>query len=473
MVMSWESISMGPYVKSVNGKVWCMVAVEAQHGYTIVKTLPDKESLTVKVAMQEIIREFQIAIGKGKTFVVRVHSDNDPSMLAKTKEYLRRECIEQAFTEAYDHNANAKVERKNRKLLGIFRACLVAATAGTGLYKKLWCVGLEHAAMASNQAPEAGNKSPAAKIGARLWDFQEDFQVFGARVRMWEPLEKRDDKLESVAGIGIWLGLSQTVSGAHVVSELHWDAYTRTIVCRTVSKTIVCRTVKIDNLSFPLRRVASEGQRDLTDFDLFVDQFSSGACGSNISQIQEIRKMDTSDGVVHYYVKWKGVRTPTWEPETLVKHYGGEKHIKKFLDKPSTKAKLNHIILASVIKRLELEKEQFDALEQQAKWAVEEFMKKRKVKHSKETLVEAYVKEFEAVLTKRMDEITGDERERVLNTHKVVRLRMNYEPKRDDRCKFRCIVMGHTEPREWRWYGLASCVCRKCEALGLVWCTNN
>ena len=66
---------MGPYVKSVNGKVWCMVAVEARHGYTIVKTLPDKESRTVKVAMQEIIREFQIAIGKGKKFVVRVHSD--------------------------------------------------------------------------------------------------------------------------------------------------------------------------------------------------------------------------------------------------------------------------------------------------------------------------------------------------------------------------------------------------------------
>ena len=48
-----------------------------------------------------------------------------------------------------------------------------------------------------------------------------------------------------------------------------------------------------------------------------------------------------------------------------------------------------------------------------------------------------------------MDEITGNERERVLSAYKVVRLRMNYEPKRDDRCKFRCIVMGHTEPREW------------------------
>ena len=64
----------GPFVKSINGKQWCLVAVEARHGYTIVKTLKDKKAKTVKAAMQEIICEFQVAIGKGNTFVVRVHS---------------------------------------------------------------------------------------------------------------------------------------------------------------------------------------------------------------------------------------------------------------------------------------------------------------------------------------------------------------------------------------------------------------
>ena len=98
--------------------------------------------------MQEIICDFQVAIGKGNTFVVRVHSDNDNSMIAEVKDYLREECIEQTFTEPYDHNANAKVERKNRKLMGIFRTCLIEATQGSGKYKELWCVGLEHAAMA-------------------------------------------------------------------------------------------------------------------------------------------------------------------------------------------------------------------------------------------------------------------------------------------------------------------------------------
>ena len=203
--------------------MWCLVAVEATTGYCIVKTLVDKKAPTVKVAMEEIICEFQLAIGKGNKFVVRVHSDNDNSMLAEVKDYLRQECIAQTFTEPYDHNANAKVERKNRKLLGIFRTCLIEATQGTGRYKELWCIGLEHAAMASNQAPEAGSKSPAQKIGAREWSFQDDFQVFGAAVSAWEPLERRGDKLEQVAGRAIWLGLSQVVSGAHVVSSLQWD----------------------------------------------------------------------------------------------------------------------------------------------------------------------------------------------------------------------------------------------------------
>ena len=94
--------------------------------------------------------------------------------------------------------------------------------------------------MASNQAPEAGNKSPAAKIGAREWSFQDDFHVFGAACSAWEPLEQRDDKMEQVAGRAIWLGLSQEVSGAHVVSMMQWD---QNYLEWDLSETKLCRTV--------------------------------------------------------------------------------------------------------------------------------------------------------------------------------------------------------------------------------------
>ena len=63
--------------------------------------------------------------------------------------------------------------------------------------------------------------------------------------------------------------------------------------------------------------------------------------------------------------------------------------------------------------------------------------------------MDAYFAEYFAVTTKRMESIIGAERERVLKKERVVYLRMNLELKRDGRAKFRCIVMGHTEPREW------------------------
>ena len=258
---------MGPFTKSINGKQWCMVAVDAKHGYTIVKTLQDKKAKTVKTAMQEIVCDFQVAIGKGNTFVVRVHSDNDNSLIAEVKDYLRKECIEQTFTEPYDHNANARVERKNRKLLGIFRTCLIEATQGSGKYKELWCVGLEHAAMASNQAPESGEKSPAARIGAREWDFQKHFNVFGAQCTAWEPLEQRDDKMEQVAGKAIWLGLSQDVSGAHVVAPLQWDSETRQW---DIESSKVCRTVQVNNNVY---RQHTTGHRNLVLMHSFQEHY--------------------------------------------------------------------------------------------------------------------------------------------------------------------------------------------------------
>ena len=381
---------------------------------------------------------------------MRVHSDNDNSMLGEVKEYLRKECIEQTFTEPYDHNANARVERKNRKLLAIFRSCLISATQASGKYKQLWCVGMEHAAMATNQAPEAGNKSPAAKIGAREWDFQEDFHVFGARVTQWEPLEQRDDKLEAVAGRGIWLGLSSSVSGGHVVSSLQWDADAKEW---SLSPTFVCRTVQVNDAKYPLTTVAAKGQDDLNDFDKFVDQFTPEADGSGISKIQMVKGVRTYNKQKQFLVKWDGIRSPQWESEDLVKHYGGEKFIKAFLKKKQrTKASVNCAIVMSMITKLEEEESVLKEYKPQVAKAVQEFRQKNpRVAEKVSTLrmVDAYMKELEAVLTKRMDELHGDERERVLKQEKVVRLRMNYEPKRDDRIKFRCIVMGHTEPREW------------------------
>ena len=50
---------------------------------------------------------------------------------------------------------------------------------------------------------------------------------------------------------------------------------------------------------------------------------------------------------------------------------------------------------------------------------------------------------------KRCREITGAEYVRVMKTQKVVKLRMNPQPKKDGRKKWRLLVKDYMEPAEW------------------------
>lgn len=146
--------------------------------------------------------------------------------------------------------------------------------------------------------------------------------MFGARVTHWEPLEQRDDKLEAVAGRGVWLGLSNTVSGAHVVSSLQWDAELNEW---SLSETFLCRTVQVNDAKFPLTTVAQRGQTDFNDFDKFVDQFDVTSDGSGIFKIQLVKDMREQNGKTQYLVKWEGVKETAWESADMVLHYGGER----------------------------------------------------------------------------------------------------------------------------------------------------
>ena len=88
--------------------------------------------------------------------------------------------------------------------------------------------------------------------------------------------------MEQVAGKAIWLGLSQDVSGAHVVAPLQWDSETRQW---DIESSKVCRTVQVNNNVYPLQLTAKEGQTDYSSFDNFVNRFSSNAEGSNIYKL--------------------------------------------------------------------------------------------------------------------------------------------------------------------------------------------
>ena len=81
--------------------------------------------------------------------------------------------------------------------------------------------------------------------------------------------------------------------------------------------------------------------------------------------------------------------------------------------------------------------------------ATHEIMQRHKLDMPFDKCLKAYKLEFNTVCDLRMVELHGEERERVLREEKAPRLRMNPEPKSDDRLKMPLLVMGHLEPHEW------------------------
>ena len=59
-----------------------------------------------------------------------------------------------------------------------------------------------------------------------------------------------------------------------------------------------------------------------------------------------------------------------------------------------------------------------------------------------------YQAELQSVIGKRLREVTGEEYKRVMKTNKVVKLRMNPEPKKNGRKRMRLLLKGFLELKE-------------------------
>ena len=78
--------------------------------------------------------------------------------------------------------------------------------------------------------------------------------------------------------------------------------------------------------------------------------------------------------------------------------------------------------------------------------AVEHLLRMHKIKSSIDDWLPGYKAELEAVIGKRCREVFGDEYARALKHCKIVKLRMNPEPKKDGRRKMRLLLKGYMEP---------------------------
>ena len=380
--------------------------------------------------------EFRLSLmfPPGEFKLARVHSDCELSLIGPLREFLKGRQIWPTQTEGYDHNGNAVVENRNRVMLKGLR-CALSTAAGRARYTEVWGAGVLHINDCINHTSHAGEQSPVQNCGGDNVDLEsENLGVFGCLAKFYRPIERRDGKLDTAAAFGVYAGRSHDVPGGHRVIELVWNHGSKRF---DIMPTVDVKTVTFDVTKYPLRSLPAAGS-EASSFDDFIDMFDSRSEKLDVYEVFRLidHRFVSIPGSRHksieYLVHWKGCfkKDATWEPESNLTHSGAAKLVRTYrkvnVPKVYHVTSLDHDYLAT-----------------------HEIMQRHKLDMPFDKCLKAYKLEFNTVCDLRMVELHGEERERVLREEKAPRLRMNPEPKPDDRLKMRLLVMGHLEPHEW------------------------
>ena len=227
-----------------------------------------------------------------------------------------------------------------------------------------------------------------------------------------------------------------SLCSAHRV-PIEWDVKRQ---IWSLGPTVDRQYVHVNNASYPLREVPAKSI-DPSKFDKFVDRMSPEAIVPEVYVVEKIKGMRVKAGEVEYRVKWKGwgSKDNTWEPKAHLVDFGSHEAVAEWHadnpDRPDPDGIANAIMHV----------QQLDDDYQ----AVESLIRKHKLEGTVDDWMPGYTDELNTVMKKRMREIHGSEYEDVMKNEKVVRLRMNPEPKKGGRKKCRLLVRGDLEPKEW------------------------
>jgi hypothetical protein len=313
-------------------------------------------------------------------------------------------------------------------MLGL-RTNLLTATNGRGRYEEIWGETLRYTADGVNHTAQAGEESAVERNGGEKVDLEADDQhILGARVLRYTAKERRDGKLDATARLAIYGGRSQQVPGGHRVMDIEWNQRTKAF---DIKPTVHVKTIDVDDSEFPLHKLPIEND-SCHRFDQFVDRFSKQTTSVDIYRVRSLLDHrflgKGKQKKLQYLVHWHGYSKTeaTWEPTEFVSKHGA----KRLAEEYHSVHKINNIVLS-------------DELQGSV-----ELMRRHKLAYTVDECVDAYKLELDAVVGRRLVELHGAERERVLREERAPRLRMNPKPK-PDRLKMRLLVMGHTEPKSW------------------------
>ena len=372
----------------------------------------------------------------GEFKIARVHCDCEPSLIGPLAAYLKSRQIWPTKTEGYDHNGAAVIENRNRTTMKGLRATLYTTTGGRSRYTEAWGTALVCLNDCVNHTSYAGEPTPVQNCGGTHVDIESsDSGVYGASVKFYRPMERRDSKLDSAGAIGIYAGRSHDVPGGHRVIELEWNHNLKKF---DMLPTVDVKTIRIDNTKYPLSTLPLSSAPTTASLDDFVSMFDPRTTKSDVYEVYRIldHKLIKIPGQKHaqieYLVHWKGYgkANATWEPEHNLVNCGAVRFVQKYR-------------LIHVPKVFHTTAVDHDYL------ATHELMQRHRLDQPFDKCLQSYKLELEAVTRLRLRELHGDEREHVLKKEKAPRLRMNPEPKDDGRLKMRFLVMGNREPKEW------------------------
>ena len=431
---------VGPLVKSNNGNIYTLVATERYTGVGWSTGLPNKQDDTVLRAVKVCIARIRLLHKEKDQVTIRFHTDMDASFKGKVAEYALSQAWLQTDTGGYDSNGNSKVERRNKKLQAGVRALLLGATGGRLYYEELWDESMTHMADLSNHMPEAGGASPAKKAGGEDLQIEDMMEAFGAQAYYFEASERRltgSKQTDTRGRLGVWVGRSHSINGGHRIAPLQWDMKKG---MWNILPTIERPYVEVNNSEYPLRKVQKQGG-DPAKFEDFVCRMSPEAELSDIYVVDKVVNVRMKGADMEYKVRWQGYsnKDDTWEPSDNLLQHGAKEAVAKFHAKHPDK--VGNKVLSYMVMHLEHVSED--------EKAVEALIRQHKLTGTIQDWLPGYRAELENVMGKRLREEAGEEYKRVMKYEKVVKLRMNPEPKKNGRKKMRLLLKGFLEPREW------------------------
>lgn len=208
------------------------------------KLVPTKErgSAETLEAFKECVHQILRRLPEEKRKIARVHSDQEKSILgAELHRYIQDQRWWQTTTEGYDHNKNARIENRNKKVRRMMRAAMRTATGASHYAKDIWDEIARHA-------------SNTVLLNLWIWRHRAMYQeqsVFTTRRRSVER-----------------------------VAPVEWDDAAK---CHRVGPTVERSTVMVDD--------------DCMIVDELIDRFSTAAAPNEVYELKSIRIPNSLEGV--------------------------------------------------------------------------------------------------------------------------------------------------------------------------------